>query len=153
MKKIKIVRITKAHINDVYLFQKRNINEIGNNIWDEKEMKHLVESFLFYGCVYIDQNLVNAICLAKKIDDYLELLSIYVDFSKRKKGVGSSMLKQCEIYCKENHLKKILLEVNKDNKKAVRFYKTNGFLISGKRENYYDIDGIKSDALLMNKKI
>lgn len=65
-----------------------------------------------------------------------ELKETYVTLIAVKNGyqqlrVGSKLLKKCEVESKNNNIIKIKLEVYKNNKKAISFYKNNNF----KKEN------------------
>ena len=84
----------------------------------------------------------------EKISEY-EILLIYVSKNFRNQGLGTELLKKIEenIRC----LKKIYLEVAKNNTEAVSFYKKMNFKIFNSRKNYYLIENKKIEALLMSK--
>jgi ribosomal-protein-alanine N-acetyltransferase len=48
------------------------------------------------------------------------------------------------------NIKSIILEVSCINESAIRLYQKNGFIVEGRRKNYYRKD---EDALLMRKLI
>ena len=84
----------------------------------------------------------------EKISEY-EILLIYVSKNFRKQGIGTKLLKKIEenIKC----LKKSYLEVSKNNKEAISFYKKMNFKIFNSRKNYYLFENKKVKALLMSK--
>jgi len=82
----------------------------------------------------------------KIITDFAEVMDVVVKKDKRNIGIGSVLMKYVINYCDELKLKNINLEVNKDNKPAVRVYKKYLFETVGIRKKYYNN---KSDALLM----
>ncbi|WP_335328909.1 GNAT family N-acetyltransferase [Methanocaldococcus bathoardescens] len=53
--------------------------------------------------------------------------TIVVDEKFRGKGIGSKLLAEAEKYCKENGLLRLSLLADKDNKKALKFYKSKGW--------------------------
>ena len=75
----------------------------------------------------------------EKISEY-EILLIYVSKHFRKKGLGTQLISKI----KENnsHLKKIYLEVSKNNSEGIAFYT---------RKNYFLINNKKIDAFEMSK--
>ena len=99
--------------------------------------KDLMISFVFGDLINIE-----------KISEY-EILLIYVCKNFRKKGLGTELLKKIE----ENSkcLKKIHLEVSKDNLPGILFYKNMGFENIYTRRNYLLHQNKKTDALVMLK--
>ena len=69
----------------------------------------------------------------EKISEY-EILMLYVCKHFRKRGIGTKLLNIIE----ENniYLKKIYLEVSKNNHQGVSFYKKMKFKVMHKRKNY-----------------
>ena len=56
---------------------------------------------------------------------YIEDLCVDSDY--RSKGVGGKLLEYCEIWCINNNINKIHLLADGRNKKALNFYKKNGW--------------------------
>ena len=71
----------------------------------------------------------------------------------RNKGIAKNFLFQAKQYAKKNLFKKILLEVNENNKKAISLYRKQNFFLFGRRKNYYFIKKKFDDAILMQLKI
>ncbi len=84
----------------------------------------------------------------EKITEY-EILLIYVCKNFRKQGLGKKLLNKIE----ENnaHLKKIYLEVSKNNSEAISFYTKMKFTRMYTRKNYFYIKNKYIDALTMVK--
>ena len=84
----------------------------------------------------------------EKISEY-EILLIYVCKNFRKKGLGAQLLNKIE----ENNtcLKKIYLEVSKNNSEGISFYTKMKFIGIHTRENYFFINNKHIDALAMVK--
>ena len=84
----------------------------------------------------------------EKISEY-EILLIYVCKNFRKKGLGTKLLNKI----KENntHLKKIYLEVSKNNSVGISFYTKMKFIGMHIRKKYFFINNEYIDALVMVK--
>ena len=84
----------------------------------------------------------------EKISEY-EILLIYVCKDFRKKGLGTKLLNKIE----ENNtrLKKIYLEVSKNNSEGILFYTKMKFIGMHTRKNYFFIKRKYIDALTMVK--
>ena len=85
----------------------------------------------------------------KKIDNYIEIYSLFVDPRFRKKGVAKKFLDKCLEYCEKNDLKKIILDVNETNLIALAFYRKHNFFFSGRRKNYYRNEENFNDSFTM----
>ena len=64
---------------------------------------------------------------------YISMIAVKKNF--RQQGVGALLLKECESVARKNGMKKIKLEVLKENSTAISFYQKKGFLFSEKRED------------------
>ena len=84
----------------------------------------------------------------EKIAEY-EILLIYVIEHFRKKGLGTQLINK--IKENNNHLKKIYLEVSKNNNNAIYLYKKNKYNLINIRKNYYLIKNQKIDSLCYAK--
>jgi len=84
----------------------------------------------------------------EKISEY-EILLIYVTKGYRKKGLATKLLNKIE----ENNtrLKKIYLEVSKNNSEGISFYTKMKFISMHTRKNYFFIKKKYIDALAMIK--
>ena len=84
----------------------------------------------------------------EKISEY-EILLLYVCKDFRKKGLGTKLLNIIE----ENNtrLKKIYLEVSKNNSEGISFYTKMKFIGTHTRKNYFIINNKYIDALAMVK--
>ena len=84
----------------------------------------------------------------EKISEY-EILLIYVSKHFRKKGLGAQLINKI----KENNsrLKKIYLEVSKNNSEGISFYTKMKFRTIYTRKNYFFINNKRIDAYAMSK--
>jgi ribosomal protein S18 acetylase RimI-like enzyme len=106
---------------------------------------------LAYGAFY-NENLISFILgdlfNIEKISEY-EILLIYVCNNFRKKGLGTKLLNKIEV--NNTCLKKIYLEVSKNNSVGISFYKKMKFIEMHTRKNYFLINNEHIDALVMVK--
>lgn len=76
-----------------------------------------------------------------------EILNIGVKSDSEGKGIGTGLLDFAIINLLSWQIREIWLEVRESNIRAKDLYLRNGFVIMGKRKDYYDAP--KEDALLM----
>jgi ribosomal protein S18 acetylase RimI-like enzyme len=121
--------------------------------WSENQIINQInkKTNLSFGAFY-NENLVSFILgdlfNIEKISEY-EILLIYVCKHFRKKGLGTKLLNKI----KENNtrLKKIYLEVSKNNSEGISFYTKMKFIGMHTRKNYFIINNKHFDALAMVK--
>lgn len=82
-----------------------------------------------------------------KILDEIEIGNIAIDDEYRGQSLGYLLIEEVFDFAKKNKVKNIFLEVREGNKRAIKFYKNNGFLFLRKRKAYYSDNG--EDALVM----
>jgi ribosomal protein S18 acetylase RimI-like enzyme len=90
----------------------------------------------------------DAVVTYRKHSKKARLYSIVVSSEARGKGFGGTLLGHLEKNAKKRGCTILSLEVREDNKVAIEFYRTRGYDIIGKKENYYE-DG--ATALQMQK--
>ena len=81
--------------------------------------------------------------------DECELLNITIKPGQQKKGFGNQILQDIFSECRKVNIINIFLEVRKSNLSAIRLYEKNGFNEIGIRNNYYQNNCGKEDAILM----
>lgn len=70
----------------------------------------------------------------------------------RESGLGAKLLGLTIDHAKKhNGVEKIELDVYKSNKRAIHFYKKNGFILEGEKEKARKLDGIYDNVLVMGK--
>ena len=121
--------------------------------WSDNQIINQInkKTNLSFGAFY-NETLVSFILgdlfIIEKKSEY-EILLIYVCKDFRKKGLGTELLNKIE---KNNTcLKKIYLEVSKNNSMGISFYKKMKFIDMYTRKNYFLIKNKKVDALVMVK--
>ena len=130
-----------------------NYNDFLKMGWNKEQItNHLNKNTNLSFGAFCNQNLVSFILgdffNIEKISEY-EILLIYVCNNFRNEGLGTKLLKKIE----ENsiRLKKIYLEVSKNNFEGISFYTKMKFISTHTRKNYFFIKNNHIDALAMVK--
>tara|TARA_B100000242_G_C42809038_1_gene376187 strand:+ start:94 stop:555 length:462 start_codon:yes stop_codon:yes gene_type:complete len=144
-----ILPLNEDHSKEIFMLQKKNLRDFGSNIWRTEELANSIKKSVFQGYIFSSNKKINGFCFFKEIDDFIEIYSIFVVPKYRKKGVAKNFLECCLKYCKKNKLKKIILDVNETNLKAIKFYKKHNFIFCGRRKNYYRNEETFNDSFTM----
>jgi len=124
--------------------------------WSDKDLRHHMNSEYSWTCFvtlpannFIHQ--LQGFLLLRVIQDEAEILSIGVKQRVRRNGIGKYLMEQAKRFSTLHQLRSILLEVAETNRNAVGFYKKQGFLKIGIRNNYYVFSAKnKKNALIMH---
>ena len=141
------------HFNNLIFNEGKNYENFLNMGWSSNQIINQFnkDTNLSFGAFY-NESLVSFIIgnlfNIEKIAEY-EILLIYVSKHFRKKGLGTQLISKI----KENnsHLKKIYLEVSKNNSEGIAFYTKMKFKTIYTRKNYFLINNKKIDAFAMSK--
>ncbi len=88
--------------------------------------------------------------LLRSVLDESELMLLAVASSAQKQGVGTALLTSLIDGCKQDSIRRLIVEVRADNS-AITFYRNYGFSEIGRRLNYYrGISGARRDAVTMH---
>ena len=123
--------------------------------WSDKDLRHHMHSEYSWTCFVTlpANNFVHQLqgfLLLRVIEDEAEILSIGVKKRVRRNGIGKYLIEQAKRFSTLHQLRSILLEVAETNRNAFGFYKKQGFLKIGIRNNYYVFSGKnKKNALIM----
>jgi len=134
-------------------YEGKNYEDFLSMGWSKRQIINQInkKTNLSFGAFY-NETLVSFILgdlfNIEKILEY-EILLIYVCKDFRKKGLGTKLLNKIE----ENNtrLKKIYLEVSKNNSEGISFYTKMKFTEMHTRKNYFFIKNKYIDALAMVK--
>ena len=124
--------------------------------WSDKDLRHHMHSEYSWTCFVTSpaNNFVHQLqgfLLLRVIEDEAEILSIGVKKRVGRNGIGKYLIEQAKRFSTLHQLKSILLEVAETNRNAVGFYKKQGFLKIGIRNNYYVFSGKnKKNAIIMH---
>lgn len=139
--------IRKAGFSD--LDQVCEIESESINSWTYNQFAEELDRAFSKFIVAEMSGIVAGYAVAWLVADELQLNSIAVKSSFRRKGVGRLLLEGLTATGGSDCISSILIEVRKKNSDAVNFYAAQGFHETGIRKKYYGDD----DAILMEKKI
>lgn len=146
-------------MNDTLLISKMQESDINELVkidkicfsspWSYNSFKAELENknSYFIVCKY-NNNAIGYAGLYKILDEtYISNIALLPDY--RKKGIGRKLLVSLINYAQNNRASFISLEVRKSNYIAINLYKSEGFVLSGLRKNFYSSP--KEDGLIMTK--
>lgn len=84
-----------------------------------------------------EEGTVYGLVVFRTMADEAEILNLAVDSTRRRRGIGSQLMKDALAACKAAKVKKIFLEVRGSNEAARNFYLRMGFTKVGRRHRYY----------------
>ena len=103
-----------------------------------------------YQCWVIDSdNQVIAYIVLSFYCEESHILNLAVNNTQQ--GLGRGFVKKVCVDAAKNGVVKILLEVRSNNLVVRQFYESEGFLVFGRRNNYYRSSGQTEDALAMEQ--
>jgi len=126
-----------------------SVKENNLNKWSESFFfKIFLEKNVFF--ISLNRPLDGYLIARKTLDEY-EVLTLATDINKRRRGIGTLLLKKLINLAKKDKVLRIILEVSENNIAAVRMYEKLGFEKISKRKNYYNNSEGFSDAYIMEK--
>lgn len=114
----------------------------------EKNIHAYINNKIYKCLCCEDNNTISAFVIASIIKDEGEIIDIAVDANRRRERIASYLLSYFFDYSKTENVKRIMLDVNENNKDAIAFYEKKGFKSYGVRKKYYTKPRV-SDAILM----
>lgn len=139
---------TREDIKRVFIIEQTSFHEP----WSEKmiaEEIHLCNPTNIIIKDRRDDTIIGYV-FSRIIDDTVEILRIAVKSEYKGAGFASLMINEIVERSRSLSIKSMILEVSCLNEPALRLYQKNGFIIEGRRKNYYK-NG--EDALLMRRLI
>ncbi len=86
------------------------------------------------------------------VQDEAEIIDVRVSGRYRRTGIGESLLTQSFEKLRLSKIRSVFLEVSFSNTAALALYEKLGFIMTGRRENYYKTAAGREDALTMRCK-
>jgi ribosomal-protein-alanine N-acetyltransferase len=122
---------------------------LGERPWTRRDMAELLASPGVAGLFVEVEGREDGFALWRTVADEAELLTIAVQFDRRRHGLGRALLaavvgqaRRCGAQC-------LFLEVGADNEPARSFYSQAGFVEVGRRPDYYRRHTGFADALVL----
>ena len=141
------------HFNNLIFNEGKNYEDFLQMGWSADQIINQLnkDTNLSFGAFY-NETLVSFIIgnlfNIEKISEY-EILLLYVSKHFQKKGLGTQIINK--IRENNSRLKKIYLEVSKNNSEGIAFYTKMNFKTIYTRKNYFIINNKKIDAFAMRK--
>ena len=82
----------------------------------------------------------------RTIGDITEINNIAVRLNKRRSGIAAALISHLTDIALKDKVAVIFLEVRSENQPAIKLYEKTGFILSGRRKDYYNHP--KDDALV-----
>jgi ribosomal-protein-alanine N-acetyltransferase len=105
-----------------------------------KELKNLSTKRFVRIFVLKEEEEILGYSLCWVFDEEAELHWIEIFPPYRGKGLGKLLLKETLNYLSAEGVKKVFLEVEEDNQRALNLYRAFGFKENGRRKNYYPLN-------------
>jgi ribosomal-protein-alanine N-acetyltransferase len=107
------------------------------------------KSNLLYVLEVAARQIAGAIAVSVVADE-AEILQLWISQQFQRQGYGKWLLKDMLQKLKLNHgVSRVFLEVREGNLPAIKLYEAVGFVMVGRRKNYYTVDRWQYDALVM----
>lgn len=119
--------------------------------WSRESLeKELTNEIAYYQCAEESGKIAGYTGMWRILDE-CHITNIAVLPEYRKRGIGSMLIKKIVEICQSSEIDAITLEVRQSNMPAIKLYEKFGFVVEGKRPNYY-VRPIE-DALVMWRRI
>ena len=129
---MQIVRMTRRHLRDVARLEELCFSEP----WSEHALEFLMsDAALGYVCE-LDGRAVAYVGMMFAYDEG-QITNVAVHPSVRRRGVGRKLMEAIADAARERNLVQIALEVRASNDAAIKLYEQDGFVIAGRRPNFY----------------
>ncbi len=83
------------------------------------------------------------------VADELHVMNVATRADRRRRGVGSALMREAVAYARKHEVKHILLEVRRSNSAAIALYRAFGFFAMGVRSRYYPDDEDAVEMVLL----
>jgi [ribosomal protein S18]-alanine N-acetyltransferase len=118
--------------------------------WTARDYARIVKGEMA-GWVAEENAAVAGFLTARCVATDLEILNFAVSVDLRRRGFGTSLLREAVTWGRKSQVEKTFLEVRASNAAALRFYERQGFRVAGSRPRYYTAP--VEDALLLTADI
>ena len=143
------MKIRQAKSNDLPLLAKLDkLTNLTN--WQQEEYQSSFNNKNHY--MHVLENDINdviGVIVTSVILDEAEILQFWIKNTSKQRGYGKILLAHVLDTLRVNRVLRVFLEVREDNIPAIRLYEKSGFVVVGRRNNYYTVDCWHYDALTL----
>jgi len=131
------MKLTRATATECEAMATAHAEAFHDKAWREDEFEDLLEGEGIYGFLADDGEPLGVI-LCRVVADEVEVLTVGVPPSVRRRGVARALLLAALDVAREGAVARAFLEVAVDNDGAIALYDRLGFRKTGLRKSYYD---------------
>ncbi|TVR95418.1 MAG: GNAT family N-acetyltransferase [Rhodospirillales bacterium] len=118
--------------------------------WDQPTFARMLAEPGSFGLIACQGPCPAGLVLCRAAGDEAEVLTLGVQPSAQRRGVGRALLNRALVLAAERGAARMVLEVAADNRAALALYSAAGFTAVGQRRSYYlGPTGITTDALIL----
>ena len=125
--------MTEEDVEAVFLLEQ----ECFPDPWSRKSIKGTLREEKSYLLVAEENGKICGYLNSTYILDEMNLNRIAISKDFRRRNIGYSLLSDMINFCKNNGIKRVMLEVRVSNFPAQNLYKAFGFTVLGERKNFY----------------
>lgn len=141
-----VTRFSDRHVEQVAQIERETFSEP----WSENSLRLLcTEEYPSF--VLCEGDEVFGYVGSAKVLDELQIINVAVRDDCRGRGYGQMLLRSLDIFCLDNDILSISLEVRESNTAAISLYKKCGYVGVGIRKNFYRLP--TENAVIMVKDI
>jgi len=141
-----IILASQNHLAEILNIERKSFSKP----WSEYHFNSDLNNKISVNWVYLNNNQVIGYLFGWHVMDEYQLNNIAVAKSFREDGTAIHLLNNMVSYLNDIKVKSVLLEVSSSNLPARKLYEKMGFVLQGKRKDYY-IKG--DDAVLYSLEI
>jgi len=140
------IKIRKMNLSDISFVYEEEMKIFGNSLGEQTLYKDIMYNDMsLYFIALVDQERAGYVGSWLTIPN-AEILNLFVSDKYRGLGLGTTLMTEVINFCINKEIEMLTLEVNINNKYAIKMYTDLGFYVSHTRKRYYNN---KEDALLM----
>jgi [ribosomal protein S18]-alanine N-acetyltransferase len=119
--------------------------------WDVTAIVEIMNVQGFFGQMAWKKKILAGFALALDLGNECEILSLGVVPEQRRFGTGGALLYSICLLARQRGAERVTLEVAEDNAAARALYAKRGFILIGRRRNYYCQTRGAVDALILSR--
>ena len=125
-------------------------NDTGLNNWTESDFSSVLESETGELTLALSADALVGVIASSSVIDEVTLLNVAVRRDHQRRGIARLMIQDMLGRRVADGAGRCLLEVRESNRGARALYKSLGFVVDGKRPDYYPVGEGREDAVLMS---